>query len=165
MDTEMLARILAARMLRAPDWADRLDEVCRGLHDAAEHPAAPGPHAPETLRAIAARAEAILRHIAASDALTVGRLYFDLLPRDPAHPLAAAVTAALGDGRAVLRMLRDSGLRLDVRKDDAGTSFVTIHDMERAQGLSDGFRAAILEALALTAQLAAPPRGRLHPIH
>jgi|GEM_PF-1955496 hypothetical protein len=164
-DEEILARALAAQVLKAPDWAARLDAICSAMREAAGRASTPAPHTPRTLRRVAIRAETILRHIARSDALTVGRLYFDLLPRDPAHPLSAAVVAALSDGRAVIRMLRESGTRFDVHKDGTGANYITVHDLDHAGGLGDGFKTAIIRALALTAHVGSPPQGGLHRIH
>jgi hypothetical protein len=156
-DVETLARALAQQVLKASDWPERLDAICQDMQDAARKPG--------NMRDVAERAEAILRHIAQSDAMTIGRLYFDLLPRDPANPLSAAVMAAFSDGNAVIRMLRESGLRLDMQKDDVGENFIIIHDLEQAEGLGDGLKLAILRALSLTAQLASPPQGVLHYVH
>lgn len=164
-DQETLARALAAQVLRAEDWVERLEGICLAMRVAAERVPAHSPHTPETMRAVAARAEAILRQIANADPLTIGRLYFDLLPRDPDHPLTKSVVAAFSDGRAVIRMLRDSGTRLDIQKDDTGENFVTIHDIKQAKGLGNGLKNAIIRAMALTAEMGCPPQGDLHRLH
>lgn len=164
-DREALARALAAQVLKAPAWAERLDTICQNMALAADRPVPGAVHAPAFMRAVAERAEAILRHIAQADPLTVGRLYFDLLPRDPNHWLTARVMAAFHDGPAVLRMLKDHGTRLELLKDDSGENYLAIHDLGQASGLSDGFKVAIIRALAMTAHLGQPPKGELHSVH
>lgn len=162
---ELLSRALVAQVLRAADWHERLDQICANIQRAGENTPAAAANPPATMRRVATRAQDILREIAASDALTVGRLYFDLLPRDPQHPLTNAVIAALSDRRAVVRMLRECGTKVDVRKDEEGVDYLTIHDVEHADGLGDGFKRAIQTAMTLSTELGRRPHGDLLPIH
>lgn len=154
---EALARNLTTIVLHDPAWNARLDDLCGALHRAAGH-IKPAGH----MLAVVRRAEAILRQIAQSDPATVGRLYFDLLPRQPDHPLTAAVVAALSDRATVLTMLRDAGVRPRLFKDEDGTTFIVLEGLDQARDLSPGMKDAIVAAM--TAE-ALPPRGGLHAMH
>lgn len=154
---ETLARNLAAIVLHDPAWNTRLDDLCTSLHRAAAH-IKPNGH----MAAVVRRAETILREIAASDPATIGRRYFDLLPRQPEHPLTAAVVQALSDRATVLSMLRDAGVAPRLLKDDDGTTFIVLDGLDDAHDLSDGMKRAILEAMTADAL---PPRGGLHVLH
>lgn len=156
-DMEDLARNLAAMVLHEPCWRDHLDERCAALARAAARI-----RPVRKMRAVVKRAEAILRHVAEADAATVGRLYFDLLPRDCAHPLTRAVMAALSDRRQVMDMLRAAGMRPRLMKDEDGTTFLVLDGLDEATALSDGMKAAIRAAMITPA---GPPRGGLHVMH
>ncbi|MGE5515016.1 MAG: hypothetical protein ACM31D_04260 [Bacteroidota bacterium] len=156
-DTESLARNLASIVLHDPQWRDSLDERCAALVNAASRikPV-------RKMTAVVKRAEAILRHVAEADALTIGRLYFDLLPRTPGHPLTEAVLAALSDRRAVLGMLREAGMQPRLLKDEAGTTFIVLDGLDDAPDMSDTMKAAIRAAMTAPAEA---PRGGLHAMH
>lgn len=156
-EIEALARNLASIVLYDADWQDRLDERCTSLGHAATQikPV-------RKMTAVVARAEGILRHIAQADALTIGRLYFDLLPRNPTHPLTEAVLAALQDRKAVLDMLRAAGMQPRLLKDETGTTFIVLDGLDDASDLSDTMKAAIRAAMTAPAE---PPRGGLHAMH
>lgn len=156
-DVEGMARKLAAVVLQDEDWQQRLDELCAALARAAAHlrPA-------RRMSAVVARAEAILRHITDADLVTIGRLYFDLLPRRPDHPLTQAVVTALSDRNAVLAMLRAAGMQPRLLKDEDGDTFIVLDGLDEAHDLSDGMKAAIRAAMTAPAE---PPRGGLHVMH
>ncbi|MCR6631220.1 MAG: hypothetical protein NVV74_14880 [Magnetospirillum sp.] len=154
---EGLARKLASIVLRQEDWRERLDGLCAALAAAAGRV-----RSARRMVAVVARAEAILRHVAVADAATIGRLYFDLLPRQPGHPLTEAVIAALSDRGAVLDMLRAAGMRPRLLKDGDGTTFLVIDGLDEAAALSDGMKAAIRAAMAADAP---PPHGPLQVMH
>lgn len=162
---EALSRALAARVLKEPDWSERLDPICLAIRDAGNRSVPGAALSLKTAQAVAARAEAILRDINALDPLSIGQRYFDLLPRQDSHPLTAAVIAALNDGPAVIRMLRACGTEVAILKDDAGTSFIEINDLHRAPDLGEGMKAAIRNALAVTAEISQQPQGALHQLH
>lgn len=154
---EDLARNLASIVLHDSAWDRRLDDLCAALRRAANH-IKPGGH----MAAVVSRAETILRQIAVSDPVTVGRLYFDLLPRQPDHPLTAAVIKALSDRDTVLAMLREAGVAPRLLKDDCGTTYIVLEGLDDANALSNGMKRAIVEAMTAEAP---PPRGGLHTMH
>lgn len=154
---EQLARNLASIVLHDPAWEGRLEGLCETLHRAAAHIKPMG-----IMAAVVRRAETILRQISAADPVTVGRLYFDLLPREVTHPLTAAVVRALSDRDTVLAMLRDAGVSARLLKDDSGITFIILDGLDRARDLSEGMKQAILEAMTAEAP---PPRGGLHAVH
>lgn len=154
---EEMARQLAAYCLRDPRWEDRLEEICRTLRADALRAE---PRRP--MIAVAARAEAMLRHIFHCDPVSIGRLYFDLLPRQPGHPLTERVIAALADPANAIALLRDAGLHPRVGKDDDGTSVIEISLPEETPALCDAARDAIVTAL-LAGETA--PRRAIHTIH
>lgn len=156
-EIETLARNLASVVLGDPEWREGLDDRCAALVEAA------GKIRPvRKMTAVATRAGAILRHIAAADVLTIGRLYFDLLPRDGDHPLTRAVMQALRDRRAVLDMLRAAGMQPRLLKDEDGTTFIVLDGLDDAADVSDTMKAAIRAAMGAPAE---PPRGVLHAVH
>lgn len=154
---ETLARNLVSVVLRTGDWADRLDDRLAALHRAARR-IRPDGHMAAAVR----RAEAILRDMVRLDAATIGRLYFDLLPRQPDHPLTAAVAAALSDRDVVLAMLRAAGISPRLLKDGDGTTFIVLEGLDEAEALSDGMKEAIRAAMTVAAPA---PRGGLHTVH
>lgn len=156
-EIEAMARTLAGAVLRQVDWRDGLDVRCAAMARVA---ATTKPV--RKMTAVAARAEAILRHIAEADALTIGRLYFDLLPRDDAHPLTRSVLTALQDRRAVLDLLRSAGMQPRLLKDESGTTFIVLDGLDQATDLSDTMKAAIRVAMAAPS---AAPHGGLHAMH
>lgn len=162
---EALSRALAARVLLSPDWLQFLDSICKVINHLG-NTTIPGAILPlKTSRAVAARAEDILRDISTLDALSIGRRYFDLLPRDETHPLTMSVIMALNDGTAVIQMLRASGTAVTILKDDCGTSFIEIGDLHRARNLGEGIKTAIHNALAITAEISPQPQGNLRHLH
>ena len=155
-EVEAMARQLVRVILRNPRWDDRLDDLCHSLRvDAAE--ASPR----QTMIAVAARAETMLRHIAQGDYVAIGRLYFDLLP-EIGHPLTDAVIAALSQPAAALRLMRESGLEPQVRKDESGTSFIEIEVPDHSHALCDATRDAITAAMTSVGE---EPLGALRTIH
>ena len=164
-EIETVSRQLAAHFLLAPDWQARLGHAIQTLHRIDARTFAGGAHSPETIQGIVRRTLDILFEIAAADPLTVARLYFDLLPRVPGHPLTAAVIGALSNGAAVLNLLRGYGAELDVLKDDVGASFIALHDLEQSHGMTDGFKDAIRKAMDWACAAGPHPQGGLHRIH
>ncbi len=158
-EVEAVARQVAAQILVRPDWVRGVDYMCQPLRRIAEA----GPR--ETVAAIAVRAETILRDIAAADPLTIARRYYDLLPRQPDHPLTGAVIAALSDAPTVMRMLRACGADLAVRKDDSGENFLAIHDLSGAVDMGDAFKTALMTAMTWAATAGPRPQGDLHTVH
>ena len=158
-EMEEMARRVAAQVLVRPDWAHEVERACLPLRRIAEDCRSQG------VGAIAARAETILRDIAAADPLTVARRYYDLLPRQPDHPLTSAVIAALSDGAKVMRMLRDCGADIAMRKDDTGDNYLAIHDLSRTADMGDAFKTALMTAMTWAATEGPKPRGELHLIH
>lgn len=154
---ETLARNLVTLVLHESDWAERLDDLFAALHRAAARI-----QPPSRMVAVVRRAETILRDIAELDAASIGRLYFDLLPRRPDHPLTAAVIAALSDRETVLSMLREAGISPRLLKDDDGTTFIVLDGLDAAKQLSDGMREAIRVAMTVPV---GPPQGGLHTLH
>lgn len=153
---EVMARQVAAAVLRNLRWRQRLDETCQSLHaDAAL--ATPR----QTMVSVAKRAEAILRHIAQADPISIGRLYFDILPPQP-HPLTVAVISALSQPEAVVQMLRDAGMAPQLRKDGSGASFIEIEAPDDHHQMSPATRAAITSAMTSVGE---EPQGALRTIH
>jgi len=162
---EAVARQLAGQFLLARDWRAKLGRSVLMLDRLDCETFAGGIYSAKTVQAMAWRAAEILFEIAVADPLTVARLYFDLLPRRPEHPLTAAVIAALSDGPTVVKLLRAHGMALDVRKDESGSSFLTIHDMGVSHDLADPFKDAIRKAMDWSAMTGPQPQGGLHSIH
>jgi len=155
-NVEIMARQLVGVILRNPRWNDGLDDLCRTLHvDAAK--ASPR----QTMIAVAARAETMLRHIALGDYVAIGRLYFDLLP-EIGHPLTDAVITALSQPASALRLMRESGLEPQLRKDENGTTFIEIEVPDHSHALCDATRNAIATAMTSVGE---DPQGALRTIH
>ncbi|KAF0223909.1 MAG: hypothetical protein FD176_1619 [Rhodospirillaceae bacterium] len=155
-DVECMSRQLAAIILRNPRWNHGLDDLCHSLRVDAER-AKPR----HTMMAVAARAEAILRHIAQGDHVSIGRLYFDVLPALP-HPLTQAVITALEQPEGALRLLRESGFAPALRKDDTGASFIEIEIPDAAKTICPATRDAIVAAMG---DMGEAPMGELRTIH
>lgn len=164
-DIETVARQLASHFLLEPDWRSRLGGSVATLQRIDPQSFAGGAYAPETVQTIIDRTAEILFHIALSDPLTVARLYFDLLPRLPNHPLTSSVITALSDGRAVLELLRRHGAEFQIRRDDTGASFITVHGMDRVRGMDDSFKGAIRTAMDWADAVGPHAQGGLHWIH
>lgn len=154
---ERLAKQLAAQILRDPHWDRHLDQLCQMMHADARMG-----KPRRTLTRAALRAEAILRHIAEAEPATIGRLYFDLMPSQPGHPLTNAVAEALATPETALRMLRDAGLNPQVLKDGNGENYIQIDTPDRTHALCEAARAAIVAAMTGGRR---PPVGRLVAIH
>ena len=154
---ENLARNLVCIVLREGDWAERLDDLFAALHRAAHRIRPAG-----IMASVVRRAESILRDMTRMDAASIGRLYFDLLPRQAEHPLTAAVIAALSDRDTVLSMLREAGISPRLLKDDDGTTFIVLDGLDEAEDLSDGMKEAIRAAMTVPAPT---PQGGLHTLH
>lgn len=152
---ESMARQLVTLVLRDPRWEERLDAVCASLRTDARRG-----HPRQTMLAVAARAETVLRHIAQADAVSIGRLYFDLLP-GRGHPLTEKVIHALSLPEGALQLLRDSGFSPDLKKDAHGATVIEIDIPDHPTELCDATRDAIVEAMGdgLTAS------GPLHTLH
>lgn len=155
-DVECMSRQLVALILRNPRWHQGLDDLCNSLHADAAH-AQPR----RVMMAVAARAEAILRHIAQGDHVSIGRLYFDVLPALP-HPLTQAVIAALEQPAGALRLLRDSGFAPRLGKDGNGTSFIEIEIPDAAKTVCTATSDAIIAAMGERSEV---PMGELRTIH
>lgn len=155
-DVEYMSRQLVSIILRNPRWHHGLDDLCRSLHADAEH-AQPR----RAMMAVAARAETILRHIAQGDHVSIGRLYFDVLPALP-HPLTQAVITALEQPEATLRLLRDSGFAPSLRKDANGTSFIEIEIPDTGRNVCPATSDAIVAAMG---EMGEAPMGELRTIH
>jgi hypothetical protein len=155
-DVECMSRQLVAIILRNPRWHHGLDDLCQSLHADAAH-AQPR----RLMMAVAARAETILRHIAQGDHVSIGRLYFDVLPALP-HPLTQAVITALEQPESALRLLRESGFAPRLRKDDTGTSFIEIEIPDTDKAVCPATSDAIIAAMG---EMGEAPMGELRTIH
>jgi len=138
---ESMARQLVSLVLRDPRWEDRLDAVCASLR-ADSCRAAPR----QIMMAVAARAETVLRHIAQTDAVAIGRLYFDLLPVR-GHPLTERVIEALSQPEGALQLLRDSGFSPDLKKDAQGVTVIEIDIPDHPTALCQTTHDAIVDAM------------------
>ncbi|MGE4278369.1 MAG: hypothetical protein AB7G62_02200 [Magnetospirillum sp.] len=138
---ESMARQLVGLILRDPRWEDRLDAVCASLQ-ADSRRATPR----QTMIAVAARAETVLRHIAQADAVAIGRLYFDLLP-GRGHPLTEKVIEALSRPEGALALLRDSGFSPNLKKDAHGVTVIEIEAPDHPTALCQATHDAILDAM------------------
>lgn len=152
---EDMARRLVRLVLNDPQWHEKLETLCASLHVDA-HRAQPR----QTMLAVAERAETVLRHIAQADAVSIGRLYFDLLP-GRGHPLTEKVIHALSQPEGALQLLRDSGLAPCLKKDAGGATVIEIDIPDHLGTLCDATRDAILDAMG--DGLTAP--GPLHTLH
>lgn len=163
-DIEIIARQLAAHFLTAPDWKERLSGAVENLKRIDAEVFAKGAYTPEVIQTMVSRTAEILFDIAVSEPLSIARLYFDLLPRQPDHPLTASVIAALSDGPALVRLLRSHGTNLEMLKDDSGATFITLNGMEQTHQMSDSFKSAVQKAW-VDASIGPQPQGGLHRIH
>lgn len=163
-DIETIARQLAAHFLMAPDWKTRLDGAVQTLQRIDAQIFARGIYTPEIIQAMVCRTTEILFEIAASEPLTVARLYFDLLPRQPDHPLTASVIAALSDGPALVRLLRSHGITLEMTKDEAGSNFIILYGMDGTHDMAASFMGAVQKAW-VDAEVGPQPQGGLYRIH
>lgn len=163
-DIETIARQLAAHFLVAPDWKARLGGAVQTLQRIDAQTFARGAYTPEIIQAMVSRTAEILFNIAVSEPLTVARLYFDLLPRQPGHPLTASVIAALSDGAALVRLLRSHGINLEMAKDEAGSTFITLHGTDQARDMANSFKEAIQKAW-VDAAVEPRPQGGLYRVH
>ena len=155
---ELMARELAAILLRNLRWRQLLDETCASLHaDAAR--ATPR----QVMMAVAVRTESILRHIAQADLISVGRLYFDILPPEP-HPLTVAVIEALSQPESVVQMMRDAGMAPQVRKDAAGVSYIEIETPDDSHQMCAVTRDAVFAAMTSSGDEPAQ-RLPMHTLH
>lgn len=152
---EHMARRLVSLVLNDPHWHEKLDPLCASLRTDARRA-----HPRQTMVAVAARAETVLRHIAQADAVSIGRLYFDLLP-GRGHPLTEKVIHALSQPEGALQLLRDSGFSPDLKKDAGGATVIEIDIPDHPTDLCDATRDAILEAMGD----GQGPTGPLYPLH
>lgn len=137
---EAAARDIARKVIAVPGWCADVVGVVVAVRDAI---LAIG--GPDRWR-LADRTEAILREVAADPAALIDR-YPDLLPAD----LLAVMTAK------AVEVLKDAGATVETFKDDDGTTFLRLENVE-ALGIS----ADEMECMAAGAP---DPTGRLHRLH
>jgi len=111
---ETTARQLVAKLIAAPGWGEKVEEIIPALADMLR--ATDTPHH----EALAARAAAILRDMATANPEVIFANYLDLLPAD---------LRALMLGEAI-EVLKECGATVETFKDEAGTTFLRLGNVE-----------------------------------
>ncbi len=150
---ESTARGIAADLIAVPGWASDLEWMCQEAHEvakvAAEHaaglPVFEGIDVAPLFRAAGERAAAILREVAAEPMALIER-YPDLLPAE----LRALMTAK------AIEVLQDAGASVETFKDDEGTTFLRLENVEALRIPADE-----MERINATAP---DPVGALHRV-
>ena len=137
---ETTARHLVANVIAAPGWGEKVEEIIPALADTLR--ATDTPHH----EAISARAAAILREVATCNPEVIFEKYLDLLPAD---------LRALMLGKAI-EALKESGATVETFKDEAGTTFLKLGNVE-ALGIPE-------EEMERLNAMAPGPVGPLHRV-